>query len=113
MQNFEPSFTNYSAIYKHRGAPQAGGGLAVLVCSDVTYLDHDLLLFPQGLLKVCDIKIYLKNKMSLNLYNPNKNVSLQEFMRYFSQLEPSCLIVGDFNDHSPIWEPGKISNQKA
>ena len=45
-QNFEPSFVNYSAIYKHRGAPQAGGGLAVLVHSDVTYMDHDLRLFP-------------------------------------------------------------------
>jgi hypothetical protein len=68
------------------------------------------------LLEVCGIKIYLKNKMPvsiLNLYNPNKNVSQQEFTHYFSQLEPSCLIVGDFNAHSPIWEPGKISNQSG
>ena len=72
-QNFEPSFINYSAIYKHRGAPQAGGGLAVLVRSDVTYLDHDLQLFPQGLLEVCGIKIYLRNKMPVSL-NPNMNV---------------------------------------
>jgi hypothetical protein len=51
LQNFEPSSINYSAIYKDRGAPQAGGGVAVLVHCDVTYLDHDLQLFPQGLLE--------------------------------------------------------------
>jgi hypothetical protein len=49
----------------------------------------------------------------LNFYNPNKSVSQQEFMHYFSHLEPSCLIMGASNAHSPIWEPGKISNQSA
>ena len=88
--NSEPTFINYSAVYKHRDAYQAGGGLAVLIQSDVTYLDHDLQLFPQGFLEVCGIKIYLKNSnvpfSILNLYNPNKNVTHQEFDHYFSQL---------------------------
>jgi hypothetical protein len=116
-ENFEPTFVNYSAIYKHRGALQAGGGLAVLVRSDVTYLEHDLQLFPLGLLEVTAIKIYLKNSNTpvsiLSLYNPNRNVTRQEFEHYFSQLEPSCLIVGDFNAHSPAWEPGKTPNQSG
>ena len=95
-QNYEPNFVNYSAIHKHRGAPQAGGGLAILVRSDITFLEQDLQPFPQGFLEVCGIKIYLKNSnvpvSILNLYNPNKNVTHQEFDHYFSQLEPSCLV---------------------
>ena len=114
--NYEPNVINYNAIYKHRGAPQPGGGLAVFVRSDITYLEQVLQPFPQGFLEVCAIKIYLKNNVPfsiLNVYNPNENVSPQEFNHYFHQLEPSCLIVGDFNAHSPIWEPGKTSNHSG
>ncbi len=115
-QHYEPNFINYNVIYKHRGAPQAGGGLAILVRSDITYLEQDLQPFPQGFLEVCAIKIFLKNDVPLsilNVYNPNENVLPQEFNHYFLQLEPSCLIVGDFNAHSPIWEPGKTSNHSG
>jgi hypothetical protein len=72
----------------------------------MTFLEQDLQPFPQ--------KIYLVNSnvpvSILNQYNPNKNVKHQEFDHCFPQLEPSCLVVGDFNAHSPAWEPGKTSN---
>jgi hypothetical protein len=115
-QSYEPNFINYSTIYKHRGPAQAGGGLAILIRSDVTYLEHDLQPFPQGFLEVCAVKIYLRNNIPfsiLNVYNPNKNVLPQEFNHYFLQLEPHCLIIGDFNAHSPIWEPGKTPNHSG
>jgi len=114
--NYEPNLVNYSAVYKHRGAPQPGGGLAIFVRSDVTYLEQDLQPYPQGFLEVCGIKIYLKNNVPisiLNVYNPNAQVTPQELNHYFLQLEPSCLIVGDFNAHSSIWEPGKNSNHSG
>jgi hypothetical protein len=34
----------------------------------------------------------------------------QESTHYFDQLAPSCVIVGDFNAHNPLWEPGKVAN---
>jgi hypothetical protein len=46
----------------------------------------------------------------INLYNPNKAITLPEYEHYLNQVEPSSLIVRDFNAHSPHWEPGHAYN---
>ena len=111
--SFEPCFINYTAIYKHRDANHAGGGLAILVRSDVPFTSLAINPFNQGKLEILGLTVFLQgNKpMSvLNIYNPNETVTHQEFTHYFDQLAPSCIIVGDFNAHNPLWEPGKIAN---
>jgi hypothetical protein len=110
----EPSFINYTLIYMHRAAARAGGGLAILVRSDVSFLNLNLQPYPQGNLEVCVAKLFLKNTnvpfSIINVYNPCQNISIEELNHYFSQMEPSRLIVGDFNAHSQMWEPNKTSN---
>jgi len=112
--DYEPSFINYTPIYMHRAAPHAGGGLAILVRSDVSFLNLDLQPYPQGSLEVSGVKLFLKNTnvpfSIINVYNPCQNISTAELNHYFSQMGPSRLIVGDFNAHSQMWEPNKTSN---
>ena len=38
------------------------------------------------------------------MYNPNKNVTSNEFIFYIRQLERKHIIVGDLNAHSPLWD---------
>ena len=40
----------------------------------------------------------------LNLYNPNKNISTNEFRHYIQQLGTSFLLVGDFNAKSQLFD---------
>ena len=37
------------------------------------------------------------------LYNPFKNITIDEFEHYFSGLGNNSIIAGDFNAHHPIW----------
>ena len=46
----------------------------------------------------------------MNVYNPCHNITVAELNHYSRQLGSSRLIVGDFNAHSPMWEPNKTSN---
>jgi len=111
---YEPKFINYTPIYEHRGDAQAGGGLAILVRSDVSFLNLDLVPYPLGNLEVCGVKLFLKNTnvpfSIMNVYNPCHNITVAELNHYSRQLGSSRLIVGDFNAHSPMWEPNKTSN---
>jgi hypothetical protein len=98
----------------HRAAAHAGGDLAILVRSDVSFLNLNLQPYPQGSLKVSGVELFLKNTnvplSIINVYNPYQNISTAELNHYFSQMGPSRLIVGDFNAHSQIWEPNRTSN---
>jgi hypothetical protein len=112
--DYEPSFVNYTPIYMHKAATHAGGGLAILVRSDVSFLNLNLQPYPQGNLEVCGVKLFLKNTnvpfSIINVYNPCQNISVAELNHYFTQTGPSRLIVGDINAHSQTWEPNKTSN---
>ena len=46
----------------------------------------------------------------LTLYNPLQSISEAEFTAYFNQLGRDRVILGDFNGHHPLWEPGKASD---
>ena len=104
------NFINYTPIYKHREGDSVGGGLAILIRSD---LGLTLQPFIPSSLEVHGVKIILQNNHPItiiNLYNPNKAISLPECEHYLNQVEPSSLIIGDFNAHSPQWEPGHAYN---
>ena len=46
----------------------------------------------------------------INLYNPGKNLSKDEFLHYFKQCRNKFIICGDFNGHHHMWESNKDSN---
>ena len=59
-----------------------GGGLGILIKNDVQYRNLKLNSFQNGVLEVQAIRIYINSTESydiLNFYNPNKNVSVNEF----------------------------------
>jgi len=111
-QNTEPHFINYSTVFKHRDCGLGGGGLAILIHSDISFLEIPLQPFPAGALEVQGIKVFLKNSSLsiMNIYNPNQPVTFNELQHYFQQLGPSAIVVGDFNAHHPLWEPSKAPN---
>jgi len=107
----EPSFINYRAYWWHR-VGKTGGGTAVLVRNDVAVLDSSLNLYREGLLEVQKVKVIMRGKKTdiLNAYNPNHNISTEELMYYFNQLEESKIIIGDFNGHHEMWTSRRNNN---
>ena len=100
-----PNFVNYSSSFKCRET-RAGGGLAILIRSDVHFSAKTLTLFPNGKLEVQAVTIQCEGSSLdiLNIYNPNHNISITEFNFYFDQLSYNKLIVGDFNAHHSLWD---------
>lgn len=99
-----PNFINYEANFNNRQHGR-GGGMAILVRSDIVLSPADLQQFPGGLLEVQRIKIKYSNTSLdiLNVYNPNRVISLNEWSWYFDQLGPSAVVVGDMNAHHNWW----------
>ena len=89
----EPSFQNYTAFYDHR-TDGNGGGLAFLVRNDLHCLKKTLLPFANGFLEVQAMTVYSGNRSFdfLKLYNPNKNVSVEEFLYFFRKLSSNFFI---------------------
>ena len=71
-----------------------------------------LLPFPDGVLEVQAINIYLRDGevvTIMNGYNPNENLSYNEILHYLNQLGNSYILTGDFNAHSPILDDNVIN----
>ena len=70
----EPSFINYSTIWKHRLGHQHGEVLTFLTRNDVHYSQKVINVFNiNSKLEVQEIKLQINSKLSidlLNLYNP-------------------------------------------
>ena len=110
---FEPSFINYSCFYKHRPGGVRGGGLAILVRSDVSFSSLPLAAYPGGALEFLSISLHLAGHSRLDflsVYNPLQSVSEAEFTHYFSQLGRHRVILGDFNGHHPLWDPNRAAD---
>ena len=109
-----PKFINYSSEWKHRPLGH-GGGLGILVKNGIQYTKLDLLPFPNGVLEFQGIKIFERNDSIniLNIYNPNKNLTIQEFRHYIGQLGNKFLIAGDFNAHSRILDSNTLINNQT
>ena len=102
-ERFVPKFKNYMAEWKHRGT--AGGGLGILIQNGLQYRTLNVPEFAGGSLEAQIIKIFIDDSEPLhilNLYNPNKNVSIEELEYYVGKLGNKYLIIGDFNAHSPV-----------
>ena len=106
-----PSFINYTPYYVFR-SDQGGGGLAILARNDLCV--EQLLLddYVQGVLEVQAVVVHgFSDKISiLNLYNPVKPVTAEEFDFYFQQLKTPSVVVGDFNAHHGLWSSKQTTN---
>jgi len=107
----EPKFIGYRAVWKNRvGAPK--GGLVILIREDISFNVKTLTDFDGGNLECQCIQISTPSGYVdiFNAYNPNKNIIIEEFKFYFSQLLVSRIVLGDFNAHSPQWDVRGRSN---
>lgn len=103
-QKYEPKFKDYICWYKHR-LDGRGGGLAMLVRKEIQHFEHELNIYGEGVMEVQALRMIthdLRNIYILNVYNPSKNVTIQELEHYILQLGEHYIITGDFNAHSPI-----------
>lgn len=103
LNRFVPKINNYVSVWENRVGP--GGGLGISVSSEVAHKMLQLNLYPGGFLEVQAVGVILENGHQLNIlniYNPNKSVTVNEFDHYISQLGDKYLVVGDFNAHTPI-----------
>ena len=75
-------------------------------------LHKPLVQFDSGKLEIQAVTIVSNcDKIDiLNLYNPNENISKDEFRFYFNQLGPSHIITGDFNGHHNLWDDRQQAN---
>ena len=110
-----PSFINYTAYWAHRPHPQTGGGLCILVRSNLISTQKILNPINNSKLEVQAITIELVSlKLDiLNLYNPNQNVKKDTFKHYFGQLSSNFIIVGDFNAHHSLWSNSNSQNNSS
>lgn len=100
---YVPKFKNYLTEWKNR--EERGGGLGVIVKQSIQYQVVNLNQYQGGILEVQAIKIHMQNSSTmtiLNLYNPNKNITLEEMVHYIEQLGNNFLIIGDLNAHTPL-----------
>ena len=107
-----PKFYNYSSEWKCR-PHRTGGGLGILVRRGLQYQTVDLQPFNGGVLEVMAIKIFSSDDRTisiLNIYNPNKDVSISELNHYINQLGTTYLIAGDLNAHTPILDDRDLTS---
>ena len=106
-----PKFINYKTYYVNRPA-SSGGGIAILVRSDLQCVGKSLAPFPNGRLEIQALKIVNGRQHIdiMNVYNPNLTISTNEFQHYFNQLGASRIVVGDFNAHHELWDTRHDSN---
>ena len=107
IKKFEPRFANYSVSWLHR-ADRNGGGLGTVSHKDLNFQSLQVDVFPGGGLECQLTKVFVaadKNIMILNVYNPCKDISVEEFKHYISQLGDSFIIMGDFNAHCSTLDP--------
>ena len=106
----EPHLVNYTPYFKHRES-STGGGLAIFVRNDLMVINKCLDIFEEGKLEIQALTVVSKlEKIDImNIYNPNENISKEEFIYYFNQLNTSHVITGDFNAHHNLWD--NINNE--
>lgn len=104
VKNNEPKFIGYNSIWKHRNGDK--GGLAILVRHDINFIPVQFNTHPNNGLEIQIIEIGSPsgNIKIANIYNPHKNIYIQELHHYLDVLGDKFIFIGDFNAHSPIWD---------
>ena len=103
LDKHTPTFVNYRAEWKSRIG--IGGGVGVLIRSDIYYSLVTLTQYVNGVLEVIALKLYLKGQKELHVlvfYNSSGAVTAEELEHYVRQLGEIYIIMGDLNAHSPL-----------
>ena len=103
ISHYEPRFIDYIPVWKHRDS--FAGGLGILIRRNINFQNIDLNILQTGHLETLAIKVYIKNSNPitiLNIYNPNKSITTNEFIYYLNQLGNKYIILGDYNAHTRI-----------
>lgn len=108
-----PNFKNYQAYWKHRERGQ-GGGVGILVRSDIPSLPTDLQTYDSPL-EVQSVIIQIKHfrVQLVNIYNPSGSTNYETFNKYFQQIHGQFIIVGDFNGHHNMWSLPNTPNNNS
>lgn len=111
IKRSEPKFIGYSSCWKHREGEK--GGLGILIRHDLYFREVQFDGPNGGNLEIQMIEIGsdLGTIRIANVYNPHKNILLQEFNHYIHLLGEKFIITGDFNAHSPLWDSRERYNQ--
>ena len=105
-----PKFPGYNCVWENRESG-TGGGLGLLVRSEIQYRKKPIIKYRQGEMETHVISLFHNSEEIniLNVYNPIKNVSVAELKHYINQLGSKFLIVGDLNVHTPILDDRVIT----
>ena len=102
---YTPSFINYQGFLKNRNG--RGGGIAIYVRNQLVVDEIILQQAVNGQLEIQAVRIKTTAASTidiLNIYNPNRVVSEQEFSFYLNQLGNRVVMLGDFNAHHNLWD---------
>ena len=100
---YNPKFIGYSTEFKNRAGFASGMGF--LIKHGVQYQNISLIHYQNGYLECQVIKIMIRGGQYLgvlNVYNPGRPVTSDEFKHYIAQVGNKFVIVGDFNCHSRL-----------
>ena len=98
-----PKFVNYTGVFKNRVT--FAGGLGFLIKHGVQYQDVPITPYQSGYLEVQAVRVVSANSQQiciLNVYNPGKVITVQEFRHYIAQLGDCYIITGDLNAHTKV-----------
>ena len=109
-QNFMDIHASGNTVLNNKG-----GGIGILIRDDIPFQTIKLCPYKDGVLEIQAINIHTKteNITVFNLYNPNKNLTIDEIMHYLSQAPKPVMIVGDFNLHTPLLESSTKNSNKT
>ena len=104
----EQKFVGYHEPYSLYREYANRGGLSIIIKETINYKVINLQPFAGGHLEcqAVTVQTEIGRVDILNLYNPHKVVRKEEFLHYLRQLHSSCILLGDFNAHSSLWEHG-------
>ena len=108
--NFEPKFIGYNSHWSHRLGHK--GGLGILIRRDLSFKNKTLIPFNNPKLEIQCIQLFSNGETIdiVNIYNPQKSITEEELQHYSAQLSDHSIFIGDFNAHSPIWDPRGRNN---
>ena len=103
-----PNFIGYHTVFRKDRANGEGGGLLTLIRDDMKCEPRALNLPQNTRLEAQAVDIYLAHDKAslLHIYNPETNLNSNKLDFLVKQLRRKFLIVGDFNGHHHLWDPG-------
>ena len=102
----EPKFLGYHEPYSKYREHAERGGLSIVIRETIEYRPVNLVPYNGGCLECQAVSLNseLGKVDILNIYNPHKVVTKEEYIFYLRQLNSNFVMVGDFNSHSILWE---------